>query len=74
MRDAAATWPETALTVTVSLRPDETIAITAPLGLDDLFSMVVRRNPRRVSEETYRKRIAEKMYTKRWPKVQAVDE
>ena len=74
MRDAAATWPETALAVAVSLRPDDTIAITAPLGLDDLFAMVVRRNPRRVSLETYRKRIAEKMYTKRWPRVHVVHE
>ncbi|MCY3810453.1 MAG: nucleotidyltransferase family protein [Gammaproteobacteria bacterium] len=74
MRDAAATWPETALAVAVSLRPDDGIAVTAPLGLEDLFSMVVRRNPRRVSLETYRKRIAEKMYAKRWPRVQVFDE
>ena len=74
MRDAVATWPETALAVAVSLRPDDAIAVTAPLGLEDLFSMVVRRNPRRVSVETYRKRIAEKMYKKRWPRVQIVDD
>ncbi len=74
MSDAAATWPEPALAVAVSLRPDDTIAITAPLGLDDLFAMVVRRNPRRVSLETYRHRIAEKMYTKRWPRVHVVHE
>ncbi|MCY3620177.1 MAG: hypothetical protein OXH68_00525 [Gammaproteobacteria bacterium] len=36
--------------------------------------MVVRRNPRRVSVETYRKRIAEKMYSKRWPRVNVVNE
>ena len=74
MRDAVATWPETAVAVAVSLRPDDAIAVIAPLGLEDLFSMVVRRNPRRVSVETYRKRIAEKMYTKRWPRVHVVDE
>ena len=74
IRDAAATWPETALAVTVGLRQDDTIAITAPLGLDDLFAMVVRRNPRRVSVETYERRIAEKKYPDRWPGVRIVHE
>ena len=74
MRDAIATWPETALAVTIGLRSDDSITITAPLGLDDLFSMVVRRNPRRVSVETYRKRIAEKAYSRRWPRVRIVQE
>ena len=74
LRDAAETWPETALAVAVGLQADGGIAITAPLGLDDLFSMVVRRNPRRVSAETYERRIAEKMYTKRWPRVRIVHE
>ena len=74
MRDAAATWPETALAVTVGLREDGAIAITAPLGLDDLFAMVVRRNPRRVSVETYERRIAEKKYPDRWPRVRIVHE
>ncbi|MYA16672.1 MAG: nucleotidyltransferase family protein [Gammaproteobacteria bacterium] len=72
LRDAVATWPETALAVGVGLRADGTITITAPLGLEDLFSMVVRRNPRRVSVETYERRIAEKMYSKRWPRVRIV--
>ena len=74
IRDAAATWPETALAITVRLRQDDTIAITAPLGLDDLFAMVVRRNPRRVSVETYERRIAEKKYPDRWPMVRIVHE
>lgn len=69
LRDAVATWPEIALAVAVCLQPDGTIKITAPFGLEDLFSMVVRRNPRRVSVETYEKRIAEKMYAERWPRV-----
>ena len=74
MEDAVGTWPETALTVAVRLQPDETIAIMAPLGLDDLFSMVVRRNPRRVSIETYEQRLAEKNYSLRWPKVRVMHE
>ena len=74
MRDAVTTWPETALAVAVGLQADDTITITAPLGLDDLFSMVVRRNPRRVSVKTYQQRIADKMYPKRWPRVHIVHE
>ena len=69
LREAVATWPETALAVAVGLRANGTISITAPLGLEDLFSMVVRRNPSRVSVETYERRIAEKAYSKRWPRV-----
>lgn len=74
MEEAIATWPETALAVGVGLQADDTLTITAPLGLDDLFSMVVRRNPKRVSVETYEKRIAEKEYSKRWPGVRIVHE
>lgn len=73
MSDAVATWPETALTVAVRLRADD-ITILAPLGLDDLFAMLVRRNPRRATVETYRQRIAEKKYTERWPRVRIVCE
>ena len=74
MEQAVATWPETALAVGVGLQADGTITITAPLGLDDLFSMVARRNPSRVSAESYEKRIAEKEYSKRWPGVRIVHE
>nr|WP_231937395.1 nucleotidyltransferase family protein [Caballeronia udeis] len=34
-----------------------------------MFSMVVRRNPTRVSIDTYRNRIEQKQYRKRWPQV-----
>ncbi|MDD9999996.1 MAG: nucleotidyltransferase family protein [Rhodospirillaceae bacterium] len=74
MRDAVATWPETALAVAVGLQADGTITIEAPLGLHDLFAMVVRRNPRRVSVETYEQRIVEKNYLDRWPRVRIVHE
>lgn len=74
MEEAIATWPETALAVGVGLQTNDTLTITARLGLDDLFSMVVRRNPRRVSVETYERRIAEKDYSKRWPPVRIVHE
>jgi hypothetical protein len=74
MHDAAATWPEIALAVAVRMRQDGSVEVIAPFGLDDLFSMVVRRNPRRVSVETYEQRIADKRYVARWPMVRIVHE
>jgi hypothetical protein len=46
--------------------------VLAPHGLDDLFAMVVRRNPARVSVATYRQRVAQKRYAERWPRVRVV--
>ncbi len=69
IEDAVASWPETATSVAVRLDENDVIQVLAPLGLADLFSMIVRRNPRRVSIETYRERLAEKRYSDRWPMV-----
>jgi hypothetical protein len=66
--DAVSTWPETATSVAAYLKPGGQLEIIAPLGLTDLFDMVVRRNPRRVSLEVYQQRVARKQYTQRWPK------
>jgi hypothetical protein len=73
LQDAVATWPETATSVVVRLTPAGAIEVIAPLGLADLFAMVVRRNPRRVSVELYHRRIAEKRYQERWPRVQIIE-
>lgn len=73
LEDAVASWPEFATSVGIALHEDSEIEVIAPHGLDDLFSMVVRRNPARVSVETYRSRVAEKRYAQRWPHVRIVD-
>lgn len=67
---AVATWPEFATAVAVRLDPDGELQVIAPHGLDDLFDMRVRRNPVRVSLETYRARVVQKRYVERWPRVQ----
>ncbi|QVN23880.1 nucleotidyltransferase family protein [Burkholderia pyrrocinia] len=72
LEDAVASWPEFATSVGIVLRDDDSVDVIAPHGLDDLFSMVIRRNPQRVSVDTYRKRVAEKQYRKRWPQVVVV--
>lgn len=70
--DAIATWPEFATAVGLHLLPDGEIGIVAPHGLDDLFNMVVRRNPARISAAGYAQRVASKNYAARWPRVTVV--
>jgi hypothetical protein len=71
--DGVATWPETATAVAVRLLRDDTIEVIAPCGLDDLFGLVCRRNPRRVTVEEYRRRVATKRIAERWPRVRIED-
>jgi hypothetical protein len=72
--DAVGTWPETATAVGVRLLADERIQVIAPCGLEDLFGLICRRNPRRVSREQYRRRIASKGIAGRWPRVRILEE
>lgn len=72
LEDAVASWPEYATSVGISLLEDGSLKVIAPHGLDDLFAMVVRRNPVRVSVATYRQRVEQKRYMERWPHVRVV--
>lgn len=72
LEEAVASWPEFATSVAVTLSVDDALRVIAPYGLDDLFAMRVRRNPVRVSVETYRQRVATKRYRERWPGVRVV--
>jgi hypothetical protein len=72
LADAIGTWPEFATSVGITLTDEDEISVLAPHGLADLFTMCVRRNPVRVSVETYRQRVAQKQYQERWPRVTVV--
>jgi hypothetical protein len=72
LQEAVASWPEYATSVGISVNKDSEVKIVAPYGLEDLFEVIVQRNPARVSVETYRLRIEQKQYAKRWPKVTVV--
>lgn len=72
--DGVATWPETASAVAVRLLADDSIEVVAPCGLEDLFGLVWRRNPRRVTVDEYRRRIERKQVARRWPRVQVIAE
>ena len=72
LEEAVASWPEYATSVGVTLQADDSLRVIAPHGLEDLFSVVVRRNPTRVSVETYRQRVLQKRYAERWAKVRVM--
>lgn len=69
LEEAIASWPEPATAVGVWLGQADALHVIAPLGLEDLLGMRVRRNPARVSVETYRQRCTSKRYAERWPRV-----
>jgi hypothetical protein len=73
IEDAVARWPETATAVGVRLLADGRLRVVAPFGLDDLFDLVLRRNPRQVSAEYFRERVESKRIRERWPRVTVVD-
>ena len=72
LHEAVASWPEYATSVGLWLDTEGSLHVIAPHGLQDLFSITVRRNPTRVSLETYRQRSLEKRYIQRWPRVAVV--
>ena len=72
LEEAVASWPEYATAVGLRLHEDDTMQVISPYGLDDLFGCIIRRNPARVSVETYRNRIVQKDYPARWPRVTIV--
>lgn len=69
--DAMAHWPETATAVGVRLRRDGEIEVAAPLGLDDLFNLIVRPTAhfQRKKRQAYLDRIASKNWIETWPKL-----
>lgn len=69
--DAMRHWPETATAVGVRLDPRGGIEVAAPLGLDDLFDLVVRPTPRFAAEKhaVYRERVRSKDWARAWPRL-----
>jgi uncharacterized protein len=70
--EAVGTWPETATSVAVRLLSSDQIHIVAPCGLSDLFNMVLRRNPCRVTREQFVQRLRSKDILRKWPRVQII--
>jgi len=70
--EAVGTWPETATSVAVRLLATDEICIVAPCGLSDLFNMVLRRNPCRVTRAQFAQRLHSKQIVRKWPRVQVI--
>lgn len=70
---ALASWPETAAAVGVWLDAAGQLQIIAPLGLEDLFALRVRRNPEFADALAYRRRVSEKNWLQQWPRLTQVD-
>ncbi len=71
--EAVATWPETVTSVGIRLLPGDELFVTAPYGLEDLFGMILRRNPRRVTLDEFRRRARDKEILRKWPRVRIID-
>ena len=66
---AVASWPETATAVGVRLTLGGELEILAPFGLEDLFSMLVRRNGEASDPLAFDARWREKAWQLRWPRL-----
>ena len=74
IEDAISTWPETCTSIGVTLTQSNDLKVYAPCGLDDLFNLIIRRNPKRVDVRTYHKRIQNKKYQQKWGSVKIIHE
>jgi uncharacterized protein len=72
VEEGIATFPETATSVGVRLTDDGDLYFHAPLGLQDLFDLALRRNPRRVTPKVFTRRAIEKEIVERWPKITVI--
>lgn len=68
--DGLSRWVETATCVGVRLEKDGSLSFAAPLGIDDLVTLILRRNKQaNVSHIVFQKRIKEKKWLEIWPKL-----
>ena len=67
-------WPETATAVAVRLDEQDEVEIAAPLGLEDLFELIVRPAGRFKDEKQpiYRERLSSKNWQATWPQLKVL--
>lgn len=68
--DAIDHWPTTATAVGVRIEPDDSWTFYTPFSLDDLLSLIVRPNKRKISEAIYDNKT--ERWKKAWPKLKIV--
>lgn len=67
--EAMSHWPETATAIAARLR-DGALEVVAPYGVDDLLALHVRPTPTFLHKlDVYRRRILDKRWAERWPRL-----
>lgn len=72
--DAMRFWPETATAVAVRRLASDDCEVAAPLGLDDLFELILRPTARFCGEKraVFEDRMASKGWLENWPSLRLV--
>ncbi|MBZ9666077.1 nucleotidyltransferase family protein [Pseudomonas sp. LMG 31766] len=67
-------WPETATALAVRLDENDRVEVAAPLGLEDLFGLIVRPAGRFQNEKRriYQQRLHDKNWLATWPKLKVL--
>lgn len=67
-------WPETATAVAVRLDEQDEVEVAAPLGLEDLFELIVRPAGRFKADKQpiYQQRLRGKNWLTTWPKLKVL--
>ncbi|QJD83248.1 nucleotidyltransferase family protein [Cohnella herbarum] len=74
VEDAMKRWPETVTAIGITLDGDNKLRIIAPHGLQDLFTLTIRRSPFFYDYDYYRARVKSKNWLSIWPRLNLIDE
>lgn len=67
LEDAINTWPTTATSLGLRREQNGEWTIYAPFGIEDIFSMRIKANPRQITEKIYMAKVNK--WTKKWPRL-----
>lgn len=70
--DGLSRWMEIPTCVGVRLTPNNKLLFTAPFGLQENWSLIVKINPNFPQPELYRRRITQKGWQQTWPKLHCI--
>src|SRR3989338_2984476 len=67
-KDAISKWPETATATGIKIENGQ-LKLIAPYGINDLVNLIVRPSPKFISIERVKKRVGQKKWLEKWPKL-----
>lgn len=70
--DAMTYWVEEQAAIGATLTHDNEVKIIAPFGLDIFFNYSITMNLKRPKPDAFKKRVANKGWLEKWPKLKAV--